>query len=767
MKFGLIKRVIAGALTGALLMVTVAGCGESDGVKANSNVLARSFDPAELVYNAQGTEINFPVDGREYHTYNSVIKNNILYCIGSISTATGYRDSAICGVDLITNTEIGIWDVEKDAKSLGALETTNAKMDDPNYQSGINITNFAVGVDGSVRALFAYFHGIVSEDTDYTYDYYILTYDNNKRPVSVIDINEYIDNEKYFYSCGYYLTAGGDSIIVQDDSISIYDSEMRLTGEIDFDYEWINSSLFTDKERLFINYYTKSYEQELCEIDLKNMSVKQLLTGLPFVVNQMTACGDNIIINGYDKVYYYDIEAQSSTELFDWFGLDIKCEYIEYIYANSLENIIAFSNDYNTGNTYAYYVSQINKNELKEKTELVIGALYRNSEIETAVVDFNNMQDEYHVTIKEYIDWESSIEYEEAIANFNNDIIGDDCPDLIDLTDVNLGDYYTLNVFEDLTPYFEGTSISFEDYFPNMTDAYKYEGKVFALPVSFSVSTMVGNKDIVGDRSGWTFEEFVNISIMNPEAMMCMYPIRDMMYNYLIRNSIEDFIDWETGSCSFDSDTFKMLLEYVGTYPEELSDDFFNRYNNFAQLITDNQIIVYDDSFYDLNEMGFANSMYNNNGAFIGYPSIDGKPKTMLECTGALAMSSKCKNKDAAAKFLEYYYAREKSNDLFGLPANKKELQKKIDEELAHSGEKNGTGVGLGDWSYEAHYATQEEIDILMEAIDNCKVLSSREILISNIILEEAALYFSGQKSLDEVTNRIQRRVSDFVAEHR
>ncbi|MDE7043538.1 MAG: hypothetical protein K2O97_00695, partial [Acetatifactor sp.] len=70
--------------------------------------------------------------------------------------------------------------------------------------------------------------------------------------------------------------------------------------------------------------------------------------------------------------------------------------------------------------------------------------------------------------------------------------------------------------------------------------------------------------------------------------------------------------------------------------------------------------------------------------------------------------------------------------------------------------------------SYDYRMPTQEDVDIILDLIDKARPISNSggndEIL--NIINEEAAAFFQGQKSVDEVTNIIQSRINIFVSEN-
>ena len=87
---------------------------------------------------------------------------------------------------------------------------------------------------------------------------------------------------------------------------------------------------------------------------------------------------------------------------------------------------------------------------------------------------------------------------------------------------------------------------------------------------------------------------------------------------------------------------------------------------------------------------------------------------------------------------------------------------------LDENGDPIEIGVGGGiryqdGWSYTYRRATQEEVDLVMQLIDQAKPVSLGITQILELINEEAAGYFEGQKSVDEVAKVIQNRVQLYV----
>ena len=75
-----------------------------------------------------------------------------------------------------------------------------------------------------------------------------------------------------------------------------------------------------------------------------------------------------------------------------------------------------------------------------------------------------------------------------------------------------------------------------------------------------------------------------------------------------------------------------------------------------------------------------------------------------------------------------------------------------------------GTGVNE-DGSISIYAMTQEQVDQILDLINATTAVYGYDESILNIISDEAAAYFAGEKSLDDTANMIQSRVNLYVAE--
>jgi hypothetical protein len=74
--------------------------------------------------------------------------------------------------------------------------------------------------------------------------------------------------------------------------------------------------------------------------------------------------------------------------------------------------------------------------------------------------------------------------------------------------------------------------------------------------------------------------------------------------------------------------------------------------------------------------------------------------------------------------------------------------------------------VSMDGWSYDYHTPTSEEVELTLKLLQKARPVSERlSDAVINIIQEEAAAYFQGQKSVEEVADIIQNRLQNYMNE--
>ena len=138
-------------------------------------------------------------------------------------------------------------------------------------------------------------------------------------------------------------------------------------------------------------------------------------------------------------------------------------------------------------------------------TTLKLAMFQDNPQVREQVLLFNETHTDYQIEIVEYK--RSNNPQEDGVAKLQREIISGEGPDIIDYGPVFSTSDIVGAYTENLLPYLEQES-EFE-LFENILETFYYEDKLYALPVSFSLDSYAGDKDVLGQRTKWNIIEMM------------------------------------------------------------------------------------------------------------------------------------------------------------------------------------------------------------------------------------------------------------------
>ncbi len=659
-----------------------------------------------------------------------------------------------------------------------------------------SLSGYATDADGNIYAVLSdYSVGQVSEEGYTIPDIYLQKYDTQGTLVFEKDITKVITRvgaDTYIQDI--LVDEQGKIYICAESAVLLFNNEGQDEGLIEMSNGWINSIGLDKDGKVYICYYDDTSStggMALSELDYAGQKIGKTYRNVPNMSSSNFSVGveKDLLINDGTRVYEYEMASETYEEIFSWLECDIDGSHVEYVGATEDGTILAVIRDWDTNITEIAKLHKTDASEVVQKEEIVIGTLYDSQELQAAAVAFNKANDKYHVTIKTYIDnnnW-TETSYQDALTNLNNEITsGANCPDILDLSQLNEQQLAAKGVLEDLTPYLEkSTTFSKEDFVDNLLEGFTYDGVLVAIPSTFSLNTVVGKSSEVGEEMGWSLEEMMTFAKEHEGAQLFDAVDQNTMMQYCMIYNQDTFVDWTKGECHFDSDEFRTLLEFVAMFPQEID---WSTYEGGAKVEEKQagEILLESAYIYDFQEIQMYPAMYGEPVTFIGFPTTDGSVGCMMDAGTRYGITAKSENKDGAWAFIESYLGySENSNYSWGFSTLKDRLQKQIEEitkveyMLDENGEQmldeNGepivisgtSSIGWEDWEYTYHTPTQEEVNQVKELIAVAKPVSNAgndEIL--TIISEEAAAYFKGQKTIDEVVGIIQSRVQIYISEN-
>lgn len=559
-----------------------------------------------------------------------------------------------------------------------------------------------------------------------------------------------------------------------ESNVWILDNTGAQIGALTTD-NWINSMLTLTNGNVAVSYYGGD-GITLQEIDPATKSLGKTYHNLPNAYNNFVAGGENkVLMMGNSKLYEYDIETETSTELLNWVNCDVDGDYIRSVSMLEDGRILAISVDWSqeSAKTEMVYLTKKSPSEVAQKETITLGAIYIGQEVKKNVIAFNKANDKYRIEVIEYgaEDWEA------GQARFNSDIVSGAGPDIIDLSmSDNVDMYIAKGILEDLTPYLEAdTEIKRENYVEKAFNAYEKDGKLYGIVPAFTIQTVIGKTSDVGSEPGWTIDDVMALMDSKPEGTeLFEYCTKDSILNYCCIASLDNFVDWETGECKFDDGYFEKVLEFANRFPKE--SEWNEDDDSTPTKIQSGRLLLQSFSISEMEYYQMYSMMYGEPITFIGYPS-NGGSGSYITPTIALGINTKAKQKDGAWEFLRNFLMEDyqENNIEWYFPTLQTALDAMFEEAMTEDyyeldGEKikqPKTTWGYDDWEAEIYAATKEQVDAVKELIEITDGVFNSNQEIANIISEEAAPFFDGQKSAKDVADVVQSRVKIYVNENR
>ena len=496
-------------------------------------------------------------------------------------------------------------------------------------------------------------------------------------------------------------------------------------------------------------------------------------------------------------VYCYGFDPASeegAVKLFNWMDCDMDPDSAYYgMSVDSTGTIRVLVNDYdNYDMTYERSLAVIQKtayDSAAQKQELVLATQYLGYELRSAVVAFNRKSDTTRIVVRDYSEYNTEDDYSAGLTKLQTEIMAGNCPDLIDMSGLNLSQIASKGLLEDLYPYLETDSeLSREDFYANVLAAAENDGKLMHTVSYFQINTVVGASAIVGDEPGWTYEELENALRDMPEGCtpFDVTTTRDGILNTCLNLDMGDFVNWATGEVDFDNEEFISLLKFAAEFPESYDWETYDWQNDSAESrIAEGQQMLYATSIYGTDALNYLEAMYNGiSVTFIGYPTNNGTGNTIEVDTG-YAMSSSCSDKEAAWQFLRTFFTPSyfENHSYYGLPVQKELLEKKLKKACTPTYEIDDNGEykldANGEKIMEVHYyavnsaaytyyaLSQDLADRFMDLLNTTDKVSVIDESIKDIVSKQAAAFFSGQKSAEEVAKLVQSNAKIYVNEQR
>lgn len=733
-----------------LICLQMTGCGSGKD-QMQQDDLSQQSENTRNSYIAE--EIILPHEAIFYET----VHDNTLYYINYLPSAKGAvqpEQSAVCMLD---------------------LEQEEAEPVEIPFipENGQTVGGMAVDEEGAAHIVSCQYAGTGAEITDV----FLTTVERDGTIANSYSIGEVFEEKEFMYVSAFEIDGEGNAYLGANETIYVIDRNGSLVFKIVCKGYLVR--LCKDNSGKVYAVWSEGGTEMIAEVDVKAQSLGtgQELPEMTNIIGAGAGAEGKLVLATESGVYDYDMVRNTLTERFQWFPLDIAINQFDQVFPLTDGRILwvgRAGDQWGSGKTSLWMVRERTEaDKVSEQSQpqdgtqaepesgtgdVILGVAWLDPAVKQAVVDFNQSNPDSRIEVREY----GEGDYEAGAVQLNMDIISGNCPDILILPyQFPIDVYAAKGVLEDLNSYIDtDDTLRRTDLQENILKAYETNGKLFAIPVTFMVESILGKASVLENRTGWNLDEMIAFSdSLDDENLIFPDPSKASVMDICLKANRDCIVDWTADEgIGFNRDFFIRMLEFSNRFMEEEYSDEIT-----LKRIMDGEVLLMPTggtpTIYQHNPLGEV--------AYIGYPSENGSGSLATSST-TVAISIGCKAKGTAWNFIKSLLSEEvqESSLLEGYPIRKNSLEKYMEQS-----KEAGGGVVIGDASgnvidaYEQRGATEDEIREFQALIDSVEKIVVGDDEISKIIKEEAGAYFSGDKTVEEVADIVENRIGIYVNE--
>lgn len=221
------------------------------------------------------------------------------------------------------------------------------------------------------------------------------------------------------------------------------------------------------------------------------------------------------------------------------------------------------------------------------KIRLVYGTIGDDGWARRRVNQFNESSDKYYIELRDYaegmLDSDATnylLVRDAAITRLTAEIINGRIPDILDDRNIPLSALARQDVLEDLWPYIDNDpELGREAVMSHVLECSETNGKLYQVFSNFRIETLVASRTAADDQKSWTLEEMLNAYDGTMPDVYDSFPMSvrpslfrvsaDELLFLLIRMNLNNWVDWSTGGCHFDTEEFRNVLRLCSGITQE------------------------------------------------------------------------------------------------------------------------------------------------------------------------------------------------------
>ena len=606
----------------------------------------------------------------------------------------------------------------------------------------------------------------------------------------------------YFFINDAYITNDGDILLLTGETekatVYILNEQLSIRGQMEVAH--VYSTTKTIDGRIIISDTIRSIDATrtvLREVDFSSGDWGEIHTIDVSGIRDIYTAGKedpfDIYIDDGSHLFGYNINTGNKTYILNWIETGIEITFNACLVISSDESLSFFINnrDLSTNTWQSEYVI-LNRIERTDEDEIQIitialDSLHGKTLMQSKINAFNRQSQTHQIQAIEFQKLYDIYDENNTMTwfRFMIDLMTGNAPDILYGLGSSFDAMHERGLLVDLYPFIDSDpELNRSDFFPNILKALETpDGSLFEIPYEFTVDTMIGMVDIVGDIQSWTFAEMLALIESNENSdiqfILAQWITADVFIDMAIMFSGNDFIDWDNNKAYLDSEEFLKLLEISSHLPVTMPPADFNTPSPVTRLLRREQLFEIINLFnYEYYQM--YTGMLGEDMVAIGMPTPDGGAH--LVRSNGFSISANSNHKDEAWSFIrEFLHPDLDLNIQFKQPQNLRDFPLRIDlfdevikaaktqifttDEDGNEVEQPNGSRGMGDFMVDLYALTDAEERSLREIIENASLIYQSNEAIENMVKEELPPFLAGTRTAVDTARILQNRIQTYLNE--
>ncbi|MDR2889687.1 MAG: extracellular solute-binding protein [Lachnospiraceae bacterium] len=406
-----------------------------------------------------------------------------------------------------------------------------------------------------------------------------------------------------------------------------------------------------------------------------------------------------------------------------------------------------------------------------EVKTLTLAVFENNPRLSEWVSIYNKNHPEVSITLVNYFDKYS--DSFEALKQLKIEIVAGKGPDLIDFSLLYSPIDASSGMLVDLYPLMQNDArFNKQDFYYNILESLEVGDSLYVLAPTFGITSYATTNHELSGLERMDIEQLIEVYNQREDGTI-LFPgeTKSDVLAKICYWGLGNYIDWGNGSCRFNSDSFKALLNFADQFPSTLNITADYSAMNF---FTEGRAILYPVSFDNVYGTTLVRMLYGKTPTYIGYPLDSGNGNMAAIADIAIGISATSNNKDEAWDFLVSLLDRDfQDNTESGLPLRINSLKQQLADAMETAYDANGNMVVQeqlifdGEDPVNIFEISEEDAETLELIISKVEFSATVDSALYSIVLEEADYLFNDDRAVDDVADIIQNRVSLYINENK